>query len=769
MVRPEVLRLGILVFLLVTPALPQERESTARPAVIVPASSDRATTVVHFSGIAQLAAADIALGALSNDQKPNERIVPSLTVGPITGSGNEWDATITVGDLIPFGETTVPLLWKRQPNQTLRFYKAGLIAKPPADGGFQVREGKQLYIELENPTAFDYPKVRARLRFQDLEVCAAIADKSAAGQPGNNDRCDDPSQWVAFSVPKHTPVTLRVGAPEAWFRDAQSGFPKAATRKGVLNLQFLGDGQTPAIFEQTLPLDVQFSPNDWSVFGNLVRVGAWLVVGALLALLLRITIPNYRRKSALKQQLGDAAKATRAISDDVESMLRVLLRVERLNLDQFRESAWISGPGFVELAERIEQGLAVLKRRIESVRRLDNALGRKSILLDRDVPPTRLAIIDRQLDSAYQVLMRDQLAEQDWVMVQQFLEGADKYLGEPTQEEKDAFQALLVQRWKSLRDFFGMDGRRLKVPPALSELVVAFPTEDGLPKDNDPDGTQWVAAIGHTRADLQLGALEIMRDYLFLAPAATAPDARWGDARDRLKKLCATPSRENLVAAHALIHELEEGIDAAHILCALRADEAAIEMNPQSVQPNEKARLALRFKDPDLNSAAARRSIQCEWTFANQYRKPPRSGEAKADPQTERGWEIYRYFSQGVTQCDVTVRFFLKGEPVMATPTATDTPPQRLEYTRSIRPQTWSRDWNAWWTDRIEKTLPETLQLAAALLVPLATLAVTQTDQGNSGRWWELAGVGFSSEIIRGILTGKQDQGNSRQQAAHTQ
>src|SRR5215471_5095097 len=388
MIRPEALRPGILGILLLTSAFPQERDSAARPAVIVPASSDRATTVVHFSGVTQVAAGDIALGALSNDQKPNERIVPSLTVGPITGSGSEWDATITVGDLIPFGETTVPLLLKRQPYQTLRFYKAGLIAKPPAEGGFQVREGKQLYIELENPTAFDYSKVRARLRFQDLEVCAATADKSAAGQAGNNDRCDDPTQWVTFAVPKHAPVTLRVAAPEAWFHDAQTGFPRSEMRKGTLNLQFLGEGQAPPIFEQALPMEVQFVPNDWSVFKNLVRVGVWLVVGALMALLLRIAIPNYRRKSALKQQLADAAKATRAISDDVESMLRVLLRVERLNLDQLRESAWISGPGFGEMADRIEQGLAVLKRRIEFARRLDNALGRKNILLDRDAAHT---------------------------------------------------------------------------------------------------------------------------------------------------------------------------------------------------------------------------------------------------------------------------------------------------------------------------------------------------------------------------------------------
>ena len=49
--------------------------------------------------------------------------------------------------------------------------------------------------------------------------------------------------------------------------------------------------------------------------------------------------------------------------------------------------------------------------------------------------------------------------------------------------------------------------------------------------------------------------------------------------------------------------------------------------------------------------------------------------------------------------------------------------------------------------------VPEALQLGAALLVPLAALAVTQAGEGSSGNWWDLVGVGFGSEMIRNILT----------------
>jgi hypothetical protein len=820
-------RLGVLVLtaFFALPTLPQETDTTAKPAILVPASSDEVTTVVHFSGVDKPRFEDIALGALVNDQKPNQHIIPKLTnpapTDPklkIDRTKKDWDVPITVGNLIPFGESTVPLLLNRQPNQTLHFYKAGLVAKPTAESGFAVREGNQLLIVLENPTAFDYSKVRARLRFQDVEVCQAKADKSQGGCSGDKN-CDDPANWVWFPVLKHSPVTLRVPPAPEWFRDPQTSFPKSAKRKGVLTLQFVGavtpaaaavpatptkvpatsrKGTTtpakdqpnpgkgpdtpgvgsppspdsaPPVYEQDIPIEVQFDPSETTTFWNLVRVGFWLVAGALLALLLRVTIPNYRRKSVLKGQLGDAAKATRAISDDIKSMLRVLLRVERLNLDQLCRSAWISGPSFQERAQLIEQGLATLSRKIEFTRRLDTSRGRKAILLDQDVPPTRIAAIDRELESAADTLMRDQLVEQDWVFIQQRLEAADKLLHEPTQDEKDAFQALLVQRWKAVRDFFGTvsaEDLRLKVPDALQGMDSAFPAKECLPKKDD-DGSQWVATAGSMRIDLQLGALEILRDYLFLAPAVTPatttdPQSRWSTSKESMKKLCETPTVENLDTARLLIRELAEDIDAGRVIEALRKGEAAIEMSPQTAQLNEKVRYSLRFKDPFLNTATARRFILCEWTFEAQPDQPSSPEKAAKRPGTapelsERGWEIYHYFAESVKQCSLVVRFFYKGELVKKQ-SAEGQPAPTLEYTRTIRPQAKPRKFrDGWWVLRSERVFPEALQLGAALLVPLATLAITQAGQGSSGSWWELLGVGFGSETIRAILTGKTEQG----------
>jgi hypothetical protein len=312
------------------------------------------------------------------------------------------------------------------------------------------------------------------------------------------------------------------------------------------------------------------------------------------------------------------------------------------------------------------------------------------------------------------------------------------------------------------------------VPPVLAGMERAFPSVECLPKQGDADGSQWVADAGNARADLQIGVLEALRDYQFLAPSAeTTP--KWAGVKSRLTALCGTPSIENLSAARQLIRELAQGVDLNQITTALRKCEASIEMSPQAVQANEKARLSLRFKNPDLNKTAALESVICEWSFGSQsnpqhsstpstwrswFSRSPTPVEqtrsvANPLPQNERGWEIFHYFVDTVTAYDVTVRFYVDGELVSKTDAAPDPP---LEYKKTVPLPKRARDPRGWSVKRLELIFPEFLQLFASLLVPLATLAVTQANQGTSGSWWELLGVGFGSETVRAILTGKPDQ-----------
>ena len=185
---------------------------------------------------------------------------------------------------------------------------------------------------------------------------------------------------------------------------------------------------------------------------------------------MRVSLPNIKRKRQLKDQLNDVAKLTASISTEVDSNLRVLLRVERLALDEIQQSSWVMFPSFVDCALRVEQALPSLKRRIDAVRRLDSTLIRRKLLLEQGAAPTRLEQIETLLAIVSETLMQDQLSEEDWVSVNQRLEAAQKTLREPTQTEKEAFDAMLASRWKAIREHFGVDqDGALKVPPALTD------------------------------------------------------------------------------------------------------------------------------------------------------------------------------------------------------------------------------------------------------------------------------------------------------------
>jgi hypothetical protein len=174
------------------------------------------------------------------------------------------------------------------------------------------------------------------------------------------------------------------------------------------------------------------------------------------------------------------------------------------------------------------------------------------------------------------------------------------------------------------------------------------------------------------------------------------------------------------------------------------------------VYQDEKTRLVLRFRNPDLNSAAALLALECVWTFTDQ---------PENIAQIERGWEIYRYFEKSAKECDIAVRFYSQGKLLSKRPvtgidgTSTEGIPVVIQ--EKITPMSQESRNLRWYdpkSEQFQRFAPEALQLGAALLVPLATLAVTPSGEVNSGNYRDLIGLGFGSEVIRGILTPPPEQ-----------
>jgi hypothetical protein len=782
-----------------------------RPAILIPADTDEVTTTILLRGLdAKPESGELEAGLLISAQEPSLLIRPTVAlIGTSIAQGKDFLTTIKVTGLSPFGDTSAPLLYKGKQVETLRFSKPGLLAKPPVGDSFVIREQSfkrlnqfihgpeppAILLVLENPSTFQYESVRGRLRFDNHDICLFTAEKfrNSPKPEAGDSSCNTSDSWTEFNIPQYAHVSLRAQPAWSWFFDPATNYARSAKRKGWLTLRFKGTNPSQ-IQEQDIPMEVQFEPGGLSLFSSLFWVALWLSVGASVSLVLRVTVPNMRRKSQLKDALNDAGKAIATISAEVDSNLRVLLRVERRTLEELRVAVWPFGPGYAEYATRVEQGLPVLKRRIAAVVELDAALTRKKALTDQNVAPTKLDQIEELLSAVSETLKQDLLTDEDWVFVNQRLENAQKLLREPSQTEKEAFDAMLANRWKAIKTHFGLDNDgNLIVPTSLIGMKGCFPDGSLLPDKDDQKFPEWLDSIGIERADLQLSALNLVWEFQFLfprsdsqvsppptappassapadtpvvgaspvdasasdaAPSASAPSAapsKWKAAMERLNRLLSTPSVGNLREAKRELRQLAEGVSEEDLKNALKAGVATIVMDPSIARPDRRMRFSVEFRNAKLNGVAARQLITCHWTFDDSLRRKFRERLRKTPKDTishlnlsENGWFVHHYFEKSTVQSVVAVGFYdSQGQKILL---GKDNPWAEL----TVDPRPDARGNENWQRFGLEVT-----QVGAALLVPLATLASNTVTGGSASHWWEIAALGFGSDTIKNIIVGR--------------
>ena len=94
----------------------------------------------YRGGRKHIADGDLEAGLLVVPQQPGLQVRPSVKlVRSRSRQGGRSLATLTISGLVAFGETSVSILYKGHQVETLRFFKAGLIAKPVGDSGFVVQ------------------------------------------------------------------------------------------------------------------------------------------------------------------------------------------------------------------------------------------------------------------------------------------------------------------------------------------------------------------------------------------------------------------------------------------------------------------------------------------------------------------------------------------------------------------------------------------------------------------------------------------------------
>jgi len=768
--------LGILLLSVVAPLLLHSADGPAppslRPPYLISADQDEVKGHILLKGPfpSQPEATDFAAGLLIS-QIPNLIAQPKIELTDVVPTrGGDYTVDLKIEALMPFGESSVPLLYQGAQIDLLRFLRPGVTVSPADGATFIARQSYPLLLILDNHSSFAYSQVRARLRFQDHDLCEFEVEGSKKKPSNKNlEDCSTESKWQTFGLPQYAHVTLRaLDLPAEWFQDPTSGYARNGKSSGTFTLHFTSPSNgtpsavIPKIHEEDVPLEVQFEPSNGALGWTLVKIFSLLVLGASLSFLLRVSLPNMKRKRTLKDQLAEAHRLIAGLSSEVDSRLRTLLGSECLALDELRKQTFPIAPNYAEYAKRAEQGLPILSRKIAVAKRLGSALERQQILINSGHEYRILAESAALLNNISRLIQKDQITDADWLFVTQTLAKAESMLEEPSQQVQDSFESELTGRWEALRDHFaprdanGALAKGLWAPTApLKDVQALF---DSLPKEfcaEDVEGfKRWMkhgaSTEGDGPADVLVSALELLLYVETIVPPGS-PSTDWKREKDYLFEILLNPTTQKLFEAKEVMWRLADNVFKTDITKALEGGHAKLVVDPENPSTSQRFRISVRLLDQHLNTATARDQLECCWTLRTTFGRRRlltlwgRDDVVKI--RHEWGWHAFHYFESGSMSTEISVAFSSGSDSVNLTNNSgNDFPSITVTPTVSLRGK-----------EKYARTVLELAQLAAALLIPLAALATSTVNGGGDARWWTLAGLGFGTDTIKNIILGKDD------------
>jgi hypothetical protein len=747
----------------VPPGAAPQASPSVHPPFLIRADQDQISDKVTVHNIPDGSMpdpADFAAGLLTSTQA-NFVARPAITVQSQVAGATKGDfiVNLNIEGLMPFGESSTDLLYKGTQMDLLRFSRPGVGVGPASGTTFEAQQPGPLLLVLDNHSAFAYKQVAARLRFQNSDFCAFEVGPSPkpSGKTPPPD-CGDEKAWKRFDLPQYAQITLRAAdLPSAWFQDPGSGYARNGKSSGILTLHFTSSPEK--IHEQNLPLEVQFDASTPALSWTLIQIFGLLALGAAASFLLRVSLPNMKRKRALKDQLSEINKLIAGLSGEVDSRVRTLLGSECLALDELRTEAFPVAPNYADYAKRAEQGLPILSRKVVVAQRLGSALERRSQRINDGYEYQILRDSGDLLDKASRLVQKDQIGDDDWIAINKNLSDAEGMLEEPTQQARDTFESALASRWQALREHFGpRDTTGALItgawtpPDGVQDMAPLFKS---LPKEffaADLDGFKnWVKdqqGTGAT-ADILVSALEYVTYIETIVPPKTV-SAVWKAERDNLCDSLLNTTTQKLFDASDALWRLSENIFKDDVKQALAAGKAKLVLDPENPAVNQRFRISVCFSDPHLDVATARDQLSCRWTISTAMLGPRKLFQpwerVAVGPKVkhEEGWHAFHYFENRSVSADISVEISDGNDVVtLAANPRGEFPSITIKSTPNWRGR-----------EKYARTILEIAQLAAALLVPLAALASSTVTGGGEGRWWAVAGLGFGTDTIKNIILG---------------
>jgi hypothetical protein len=499
---------------------------------------------------------------------------------------------------------------------------------------------------------------------------------------------------------------IELTPPDAWFSNGFGGLFKDEDRDGQLVLVHGSDAdpQDGFAMRKIIPvkLHLRYWPGAWAQgFVGYLLLFLVLLSGGLASLFLSFALPNKLRQLQLQGRVRDLSNHISGISTNIDSRLRVLLRVERSKW--FRQlDGSIFSPDTVDVLSECAEAIDALGRRIELAERLDDLRREYLDQLEKKLPPTHYGETGEELQAAADELRRAQTPTGDLLTAKALLDKAESLLA--TQGRRPTFSTDLVKRLTRLKGAF----EPLKATKEWERMSRQLPGAFAVLEDPQSYDAAKILPEDVSRLDTAASKLEVVLDYVRLYQGTEAGKTyrrRLDDHEVRLLRHLHADAWGELGMARLIVREMGEDVFPEDLRFEIEhfPTSVSVEIDDSVVRQNLPVKLSVHFHRPAYQRAAARDEWVCNWAFPGDLH--------------ERWWSVWHYF-QDAGDNTVTVTFEdAEGHPVVGA----DRQPLEVSATINVRRATKE--------SAGKRYVVEGLRLAMAMFIAVVGLVAGAREQ----------------------------------------
>jgi hypothetical protein len=588
------------------------------------------------------------------------------------------------------------------------------------------QSGRRTALTLRNDSRYAH----------NLRWMAHLGAHRYCGQSSPNCK-DDASNWGVVTIPAKDSQTIHIDPPATWFDGS------VIDRPAEVWLSLAPDVAMPKRVQKlNATLVGPYVPWQW------LFILTMLFLGAMFSLIVRHWVPNTQRKRDLKEQTRRVRSKIDAFSDDIDYELRAQTRVQGHLLESLRKSAWTVMPHYASVASQCAAGLSMLEKRVDLIEEVDSVYAIERVKWQSCPPPSQIDRVEETLRGALEALKKAHLLEPEFTAITAEIDRAraltNRMGAEDAEFGKDLATRLhaMVNELKSYSDTAPYQDLAASLPGLFRTVTAA--DANGAALDVSP--------LRYSLLDYNLSALQICRDYIWLASGAATSEKLTTDIKTALIQHLSRQSWGELRLARLLLKQFRENSYEEQVWQAIQAGDEGIYVvhEPTDLHSLQLVQFRIYFRRSELNWAGAKDLIAPEWQFSDGSR--PRGWAIShffTDRRTSprKWWERWQRWRAGETPHWIeTVAVNFEAPPGVA-----DDKVRRLKAAIQLRLSVRHNGAD----DPRSRTVSEALGLAVSIFIPLVALmasAKEQLAQNPAGGALMIFLLGFSSDALISVF-----------------